>query len=151
MFNLLFFRMNKKSTSKELKSAVSIAMTPTLRGMAAEWTENKKVSLSSVVSAALKILLHLPLSGKELLVEAELRGKMDAPASISEAQIERRLRLLEEELEKHRRPHCQGYCLPDVVAKWMSLRGPEAAQASPVPVAVPAGVSPIATPVAQAA
>ena len=99
------------------KKRTSIALSPSLKAAAEAWAKNNKVSLSSVLSASLEILLDVPLGRKGLIVEDALRKALKTTPSTSMAQINRRLEVLETEIKQHRRPFCQGYCLPENVAK----------------------------------
>ncbi|MDR0902791.1 MAG: hypothetical protein LBM92_08485 [Opitutaceae bacterium] len=110
--------------NKELKKGTSIALTPSLKAAAEAWAEENKVSLSSILSASLGMLLGAPLGRKELVVEEALRKAMNKSPSATMAQISRRLEVLESEITAHRRPYCQGYCLPDRVAAMQGLQDP---------------------------
>jgi hypothetical protein len=119
--SIYFRRMRTTKNKRELKKGTSIALTPSLKTEAEKWAKQNKISLSAILSASLEILLGAPLGRKELIVEDALRKALNKAPSASFAQILRRLDTLEAEVKLHRRPYCQGYCLPERVAKEKGL------------------------------
>jgi hypothetical protein len=130
----VIYPMEKKKNKDDLKKGTSIALSPSLRVAAEAWAKANKVSLSAVLSASLEILLEVPLGRKELIVEEALRKAMNRAPSATLAQISRRLAILESEITQHRRPFCQGYCLPECVAAKQGLVSPASLQPTqPIP------------------